>query len=273
MMVWLNGALTDHAGARLRPDDRGFTLGDGLFETLAVRDGRALRVAAHLARLRGGCETLALTLPVPDETLAAALADVAAANQVDNGTLRLTVTRGPAPRGVRPPANPAPTVLVTAARTELAPPSAASVVIAESTRRNAFSPLARIKSLNYLDGIVAAIEAARRGADDALLLNTAGNLAEATAANLFAVIDGVALTPPVADGVLPGLMRAAVLEATAGAERSLAPDDLAAASEVFLTNVGGVRPVIRIDGATVGRGRPGPVWASLGGLILGRERP
>ena len=134
-------------------------------------------------------------------------------------------------------------------------------------------PLSRLKSLNYLDAVIASMESQRRGADDALLLNTAGTLAEATAANLFAVIDGVAVTPPIADGALPGLMRAAALDVLEAEERSLTPAALETASEVFLTNVNGVRPVVRLDGRPVGRGRPGPVWASLGGLILGRERP
>ncbi|MDX9859327.1 MAG: aminotransferase class IV [Rhodospirillales bacterium] len=271
MTIWLDGALTTLDAARLRADDRGFTLGDGLFETLAVRDGVVLRAAAHLARLRSGCTELGLPLGHADDALTEALAQVAAGMQT--GTLRLTVSRGPAPRGLRPPAAPSPTVLVTAAPAPLVPPAPATVVIAATTRRNEHSPLSRLKSLNYLDGVIAWMEASRRGADDALLLNTRGAVAEATAANLFAVIDGVAVTPPVADGALPGLMRAAVRDLLDAEERSLTPADLDAASEFFLTNVSGIRPVVRLDGRPVGRGRPGPVWASLGGLILGRQRP
>lgn len=273
MTVWLNGTLMTLAEARLRPDDRGFTLGDGLFETLAVRDGAPLRVGAHLGRLRGGCETLALPLAYADDVLRDALAAVAAQAAGATGTLRLTVSRGPAPRGVAPPEVPAPTVLITAAPASLAPPAPAAVAIAAVTRRNEHSPLARLKSLNYLDGVLARQEAARRGADDALMLNTAGAVAEATAANLFAVIDGRAVTPPVADGALPGLMRAAVAKMLGAEERTLTPADLDAASEIVLTNVTGIRPVVRLDGRPVGAGRPGPLWASLGGMVLGRERP
>jgi len=273
MTVWLNGTLTTLAAARLRPDDRGFTLGDGLFETLAVRDGAPLRIDAHLARLRAGCQTLALPLPYADDALGDALAAVAAQAAGATGTLRLTVSRGPAPRGVAPPEVPAPTVLITAASAPLAPPAPAALVIAAVTRRNEHSPLARLKSLNYLDGVLARQEAARRGADDALVLNTAGAVAEATAANLFAVIGGRAVTPPVADGALPGLMRRTVMAVLGAEERTLRPADLEAASEMVLTNVAGVRPVVKLDGRPVGRGRPGPLWASLGGLILGRETP
>ena len=271
MTIWLDGTLIPLESARLRPDDRGFTLGDGLFETLAIRDRKVLRVTAHLARLRAGCAELALPLPYADDALAEALAQVAAG--METGTARLTVSRGPAPRGLRPPATPSPTVLIAAAPAALAPPAPAAVAIATATRRNQHSPLARLKSLNYLDGIIALMEATRRGADDALLLNTAGTLVEATAANLFAVIEGVAVTPPIADGALPGLMRAAVRDVLNATERSLTPADLEAASEIFLTNVAGIRPVVRLEDRPVGRGRPGPVWASLGGLILGRDRP
>ncbi|WP_316975883.1 aminotransferase class IV [Shumkonia mesophila] len=271
MTIWLDGTLIPLESARLRPDDRGFTLGDGLFETLAIRDRTVLRVPAHLARLRAGCAELALPLPYGDDALAEALTRVAAG--METGTARLTVSRGPAPRGLKPPEKPLPTVLITATPASLAPPAPAAVVIAATTRRNSHSPLARLKSLNYLDGIIALMEAHRRGADDALLLNTAGTLAEATAANLFAVIEGVAVTPPIADGALPGLMRAAARDVLNATERSLTAADLEAASEIFLTNVTGIRPVVRLEDRPVGRGRPGPVWASLGGLVLGRERP
>lgn len=271
MTIWLDGALTTLESARLRPDDRGFTLGDGLFETLAIRDRTVLRVPAHLARLRAGCAELAVPLPYADEALAEALTEVAA--ETETGTARLTVSRGPAPRGLKPPETPSPTVLISAAPAPLAPPAPAAVVIAATTRRNPHSPLARLKSLNYLDGVIALMEARRRGADDALLLNPAGALAEATAANLFAVIEGVAVTPPIADGALPGLMRAAVRDLLNAEERSLDPADIEYASEIFLTNVTGIRPVVRLEGRAVGKGRPGPAWASLGGLILGRERP
>ncbi len=271
MKVWLNGGLVDAEAARIRPDDRGFTLADGLFETMALRDGAICRQDAHLARLRAACEILGLTLPLSDGALWAALAETVAANGLSDATLRLTVTRGPAPRGLRPPEAPEPTVLIAAAEWPPGSPDPVTAVIARDTRRNEHSPLARVKSMNYGDGILAAREAAGRGADDALLLNTAGNLAEATAANLFAVIGTQTVTPPVRDGALPGVMRAVVMAELGAAERSLPPAALEAAREVFLTSASGIRPVVRIDGGEVGTGRPGLVWRSLGGLIEGRE--
>lgn len=272
MKVWLNGDVTE-AGTVIRFDDRGFTLGDGLFETLAVRDGEPVLVEAHLRRLRHGCESLVFPSIYSGDVLREAMAATIAANGIVHGVLRLTVTRGPTRRGLLPPEATAPTVLMTAEPTPPVPPAPARVVTAGESRRNEHSALSRIKSLNYLDGILAAMEAKRRGAEDALLLNTAGALAEATASNLFAVLDGRAVTPPVADGALPGIMRAVVRELLDADERTLRPDDLTAAAEVFLTNSAGIRPVVLIDDRPVGTGKPGPVWASLGGLALGRSQP
>ena len=273
MKVWLNGEILPAKAARIAPDDRGLLLGDGLFETLAVRDGTPLRVAAHLDRLMRSCEVLDLPLPYSAARLGEALAQVTSANGLAHGALRLTVTRGPAPRGLRPPAEQRPTVLISASASAAGAPEPATAIIAQTVRRNEHSPLSRIKSMNYLDGVLAQIEAARRGADDALLLNTAGLVAEATMASVFVVLDQRVVTPRPEDGVLPGIMRAAVIEATGAEDAPISPSDLAAASEVFLSNVSGVVPIVRIDGGAVGDGRPGPVWHGLGGLITGHERP
>lgn len=244
MRLWLDGGLVDEAEACISPLDRGFTLGDGLFETLRVTGGAVLRLEAHLARLAAGTRVLGLPLPAFD--LAAALAATAAANGLAEGALRLTISRGPGPRGVLPPASPLPTVVITAA--PLPPPlPPARLVIAESTRRNDRSPLARVKSLNYLDNILARQEAAGRGTDDAVLLNTRDRVAETSIANLFAVVAGELVTPPVSEGVLPGVMRAAVL-AEGARERPLTPADLATASEIFLTSALGIRSVRALKG-------------------------
>lgn len=244
MKLFLNGALMDAEAAAVSPMDRGFTLADGLFETLAVRDGRILRLDAHLDRLARGAAVLGLPLPARDG-LATALKAVRAENALAAGSLRLTVTRGCGPRGVLPPPEPRPTVLVTAA--PAGPPlPPARLVTATVTRRNAASPLSRIKSLNYGDNILARQEAAARGTDDAVLLNTEGRIAETSIANLFAVIDGVLLTPPVRDGVLPGVMRAELLRAGAR-EAPLRPEDLARASEIVLTSALGLRSVAALD--------------------------
>lgn len=244
MRLFLGTALVEEAEAAISPFDRGFTLGDGLFETLRVTGGKVLRVNAHLARLAAGATVLGMPPPALD--LAAALAQTAGANGLSEGVLRLTLTRGIGPRGVLPPADPNPTLVITAAPLAPALP-AARLVIAQGTRRNDRSPLAQVKSLNYLDGILARQEGARRGADDAILLNTHDGVAETSIANLFAVIDGTLATPPLSEGVLPGVMRAAVIAAGA-TERPLTVDDLAQAEEILLTSALGIRSVAMLEG-------------------------
>lgn len=247
MKIWLNGSIEDADRAGISPADRGFTLGDGVFETLQVRDGAALRLDAHLARLRRGASVIGLSLPRMD--YAGAVAATLEANGLREAALRLTLTRGPAPRGVLPPANPTPTLLISAGSLpELTP---VRLVLARVTRRNEFSPLASIKSLNYLDSILARQEAAARGADDAVMLNTQGRLAETTMANLFLVMNDALVTPPVRDGALPGIMRAEVLRAGAE-ERSLLPGDMAGAREVFITTSLGIRSVDEVEGRPLG---------------------
>lgn len=265
-MLWLNGELVEADRARIDPGDRGFTLGDGLFETLRVVAGAPLHLERHLARLHDGARVLDLPLPISDTALGDAMTALIAANGPEVGSLRLTVSRGVGPRGLAPPAKPTPTLLMTVAPASLAPPKPARLITAQATRRNEHSPLSRLKTLNYLDSILARQEAVRRGADDALMLNTAGRVAETPVANLFAVIDGYLLTPPLADGVLPGIRRGLIMENEAAEERSLSPADLAQAREIFLSNSLGITPVIEIDGQSVGCGTPGPVYTALHAL-------
>ncbi len=259
MKVYLNGSLLDQDAARIDPSDRGLTLADGVYETIAVKGGAPLRLPAHLARLGDGAAVTGLKAPFRDHDLAAAMADVVEANAISEGVLRLTLTRGPGPRGILPPAPPQPTLLITGTSLDLTPPDKVTAVIATSTRRNEHSALSRIKTTNCLDAILAAREASQRKADDALLLNTAGNLAEAAVANLFLVVDGRVVTPPVEDGALPGIMRAVVMKTLGAAERTLGPGDIDKATEAFLTSSLGIRPLVEVDGVAVGDGRPGPV--------------
>lgn len=243
MKCLLNGQILDAAAATIAVTDRGFTLGDGLFETIRVRQGRMQRLPAHVARLTRGAQLLGI--PLPDGELLETLELVRTANAMDDGVLRLTLTRGSGPRGVLPPAKPEPTLLVTPAPMA-PPPPPARLVFATTTRRNDMSPLAGVKSLNYLDNILARQEAATRQADDAVLLNTRGQIAEISIANIFAVIEGCLLTPPVRDGALPGVMRAAMLGQGAR-EQSLLPEDLTRADEIFLTSSLGIRPVRELE--------------------------
>lgn len=254
MKIYLNDALIDQDKACINPLDRGLLLGDGLFETIRVEAGVPMRLDSHLNRLRHGCEVLEMPFP---KGLKPALAETISANDLTNGVLRLTVTRGPGPRGVLPLPKAQPTVMITGVEYEIRSAEPMTAIVAKTTRRNEFSPLSQCKSLNFLDNIIARQEADSRGADEALLLNTGGTLAEATAANLFLVIDGTLVTPPVFDGALPGVMREEVLPDAR--ELTLALGDLARASEAFLTNSLGVRPLVAVDGKPIGEGITGPV--------------
>jgi branched-chain amino acid aminotransferase len=246
-LAWLNGTLMAPDQATIAANDRGFLLGDGLFETLRAEHGAPLHTARHLARLRDGAATLAIPLPWTDAALAGAMVVVAAAVPHNEAAIRLTLTRGPAPRGILPPEKPVPTCLITAAPLPPIPPPA-RVVIATVTRRNEHSPLSRIKTLNYLDSIMARQEAERLGADDAILLNAAGRVAEATAGTLFIKLGDETVTPPVSEGALPGIARALLLESGAATERPLTRADLASAHAAFIANSLHSRPIKWLDG-------------------------
>ncbi len=262
MKVWQDGKLVEAGEARIAPFDRGFCLGDGVAESLRAQNGKVLRVASHLARLHSGAGALGITIPCSDKEIVEALSATLAANGLVQGMLRLMISRGPAPGGLATPERAYPTMVILAGPAASEPPPARAI-IATVTRRNEFSPTARFKTLNDLDNVLARREAEQLGADDALLLNSQGRLAESTIANLFLVIDGDVLTPPVTEGALPGVMRAEVIDRLGAATAQLNPADLASASEAFLTNAGGVRALVAVDGRLIGNGREGLVTTRL----------
>lgn len=254
MTVWLDGALLPDTAAAFPIEDRGLLLGEGLFETLLAWDGTVLEGDAHLARLARSAGILGLPLAWSPAALAEAMVEVLKANALDGGrgVLRLTLTGGDGPRGLLPLAVPRPRLLITARRADALPTEPAAVVIAPFTV-SAASPLRGHKTLSALEQVLARRYAAAAGAQEALLLNSIGHLVEASAANLFLVRDGALLTPPLADGALPGITRARVLAlaAEAGvpatADRSLSIEDLVSADEAFLTSsLVGLRGIARL---------------------------
>ncbi len=254
MIVWLNGALAGAEVARIDPRDRGLLLGDGLFETLLARGGRAVFLEAHAARLAAGCGFLGLPRPPSARRLAAACGALLEANGLARSprvALRVTLTRGPGPRGLPPPKKTKTTLMISASAIPAAPP-AQSVVLA-APRRNEFSPVSRLKALGSLDNILAREEARSRGADEALLLDTAGRLSCAGAANVFLWEKDRLVTPAEECGILPGVTRAVVLGLAKRlrldvGEELIAPRRLARADGAFLTNsLIGVMPVSRIE--------------------------
>lgn len=246
-IVWLNGALLPAGNARIDPTDRGFTLGDGVFETMRAEAGLPLHASLHFARLRAGAAMLGINVPWSDDELLDAVRHVAHANDLVAAALRVTLTRGPAPRGVLPAPNGAPTLLITAGPLPALPPPA-RVIVSALTRRNEHSPLSRIKSLNYLDSILARQEAQTAGADDALLLNGRGDLAEATSSNVFLRLEGKWVTPRIADGALPGVARHLLLHAGFAVEACISADSLGRAEMGFMTNSLARRDIGSLDG-------------------------
>ena len=268
--VWLNGRMIDPATARIDPTDRGFSLADGVFETLRVEHGTPVDAALHWQRLATGAAVLGLEAPEPAR-LDAAAAELIAANRIADAALRVTLTRGPGPRGLAPPAAPSPTLLIVASPLPPSPPPARAAVV--SIRRNEHSPTSRIKSLAYLDQILALREAHAQGRDEAIMLGTAGWIACASAGNLFVRHGDGLRTPSGAHGALGGITRARVLAARLPfdlAEAGITVAELRRADEVMITSsLVGVRSVIEVDGVRIGDGRPGPA-ATLLRRALGR---
>ena len=252
--ISLNGQLfkgSELEMAHISPADRGLLLGDGLFETLPILKGQALWWDRHRSRLLTAADTIGLALEAGQ--LDDIVAQMERASDEAPSILRLTVTRGSGGRGLLPPHPAAPMMMATLAPLSLGFPFQDVRLVTSPIRRNETSPTASIKALAYLDNILATKDAEVRGADDALLLNTADRVASTTISNLF-MVDGVTLvTPPISDGVLPGILRQVLLEQAPRLgltvlERSIGPAELKKADGLFLTNsLRIIRRVTRLD--------------------------
>ncbi len=262
--IHLNGRLMDSSAARIDPSDRGMLLADGLFETLRVYGGRPFQLDAHLTRLAAGASALGIPIPVTG-TVAAAVAETLGANGHAEASLRITLTRGPGLRGLLPPPDPSPTLLIVSHPLDGASPNPMSAHVS-TIRRNEHSPLSRLKSLAYLDNVLALREAAAAGCDEALLLNTAGRLAGGSRSNLFLVLEGRLVTPPPSEGVLAGIARQTIMDLAAACGMEVREDGLALAhidqaSEALICNsLLEVRPLSRIGSRAFA---PGTVGAEL----------
>jgi branched-chain amino acid aminotransferase len=270
-LIWLDGGLVDRATARFDPGDRGLLLGDGLFETILVRSGHAQHLEMHLQRLGDSASRLGIPLPIDAPGIAVAVDHLLTAKALHNGpaALRITLTRGAGYRGLLPPDAPQPHLLMTATPYHR-PDQTGFTACLVSVRRNEGSPLSRIKSLNYLDNVLALQEAVAAGADEGLLCNNAGFLCCGSRTNLFVVRKGRLLTPPLTDGVLDGIQRRIVLQRATEArypvlEQSLTPTDLSDIDEAFVTNsLLGIMPLTRIEERDLAIG---PVTRALIDLI------
>jgi branched-chain amino acid aminotransferase len=269
MKVWIDGAIVEGSQARIPVTDHGFLYGDGVFEGMRVYSRRIFRFDDHLSRLASGARCLGLTIPGGVEAVRRIVIDTARAHARHDAYLRLIVTRGEGPLGVDPTSCTNPRIVCIADQVSLYPEEklrSGIALVTSSLRKPAPDVLdPRVKSLNYLNNALAKQEARRQGADEALLLNAAGQVVEASVANVFAVRAGRLLTPPASDGALEGLTRDTVLglageQRIPAEERSLGRFDLLAAEEVFLTGSGArIVAVGSLDGLSIGKGGPGPI--------------
>lgn len=259
MIAFLNGRFVHEARAVVSAFDRGFLYGDGVFETLRIVRGLPFQWDAHLARLARGADLLGILAPLTAGELRLAAARLVALNAMADSVLRITLTRGAGPRGYSPKGANAPTlVLALHPAPRLAAPKPQRVrLITAAIRLAADDPLAAVKTCNKLPHILARAEAEAAGAEDALLLNTRGEIAEATASNIFWFERERLLTPSSRTGSLPGITRGIVCELARGLGLRSAvvdklPGALRKASGVFLTNsVSGIVEVSRLDGVRV----------------------
>jgi branched-chain amino acid aminotransferase len=271
-VCWRNGQIVPLEQATVSVFDHGLLYGDGVFEGIRFYNGRAFRLQAHLERLFLSARAIALSIPYSIEQLTHAVIETISAAPEINGYLRLVVTRGPGPLGIDPSRCHSPVVFVIADRLQLVSErvrsEGAKVIIAATRRLGADGLDPRIKSLNYLNHILARMESTHAGADEAILLNNAGRIAEGSADNIFIVQRGELLTPPVIEGALDGITRQVVLElaeklSIKAREIPLAPYDLFTADECFLTGTGAeLIPVGYADGRKIPE-CPGPIYSRL----------
>ncbi|WP_233838459.1 aminotransferase class IV [Paraburkholderia sp. ZP32-5] len=237
-MMWFNGAITEHSEGRFDLSDRGLLLADGVFETVLVLDGRAVLLDEHLRRLASGCHQLQISW---DPAIAAKAVNELVAAAPGDAVIRVTVTRGQGPRGLLPSAHARATVFASRAEWQLQLAFASRTLALSPIRRNASSPLSRIKSLAYLDNVLALMDAQKQGADDALLLNAEGHVACSSMANVFVLQGDTMLTPSLQTGVLDGITRGLVIRLAPLAgltvrEAAFDVEQLRRADAVFLTN-------------------------------------
>jgi branched-chain amino acid aminotransferase len=273
LKVWIDGKLYDKDDAKVSVYDHGLLYGDGVFEGIRVYSGRIFEADAHLERLWASAKAIRLTIPLSREQMRAAMEETVRANNFRDCYMRLVVTRGVGYLGLNPNKCPAPTVIIITDTIDMYPrdmyEKGMAVITASVIRNhpNALSP--RIKSLNYLNNILAKIEAVDAGVSEAIMLNHEGNVAECTGDNLFIVRGGVVLTPGTADGILEGITRKVIIELSHKLdiptfEKTLQRHDLYIADECFLTgSAAEVIPVTKIDGRSIGSGEPGPVTRKL----------
>jgi branched-chain amino acid aminotransferase len=267
--IYIDGKFCSEANAKISVFDHGLLYGDGIFEGIRFYNGRVFRLEEHLERLWDSARSIMLEIPMSRREMTGALLETIRQNDLREGYIRLVVTRGIGNLGLNPAQCKRPSVIIIVATIALYPAEVYQrglTVVTCATRRTSPSSLnPAVKSLNYLNNVMARIEANLAGADEALMLNDAGNVAECTADNLFIIKHGQIFTPPISAGALRGITRSVVFEIAAElgikiAEADITRHDVFTANECFLTGTAAeVIPVVKADGRLIGNGKPGSI--------------
>ena len=273
MKIYIDGQFYSEADAKISVFDHGLLYGDGVFEGIRMYHNRVFKLKEHIERLFWSAKALLLDIQMTPEEVAAATVETCRQNGLRDGYIRLVVTRGKGTLGLDPRKCPKPSVIIIATTIQLYPDKTytdgLTIVTVPTTRNtvNAINPA--IKSLNYLNNVLARIEANNAGVEEAIMLNSDGFVAECTADNVFIVQKGKLYTPPLSAGALYGITRNTVLDCARAlgsptGEPNLSRYDLYIADEMFVTGTAAeMVPVVKVDGRAIGTGKPGPITAKL----------
>ena len=273
MLIYIDGEFLPKAAAKVSVFDHGLLYGDGVFEGIRSYNGRVFKLDEHLERLYDSAKSIMLQIPIPIETMKETVLETLRRNHLSEAYIRLVVTRGVGDLGLDPDKCPKPSIIIIADKIALYPQKfyeEGLEIVTVSIRRNyseAINP--RIKSLNYLNNILAKIEGKQSGAEEVLMLNAEGYVVECSGDNIFWVKNDVIVTPPVHMGILDGVTRNSVIDLARDAgmrveERVFTRHDLYIADECFLTGTAAeVIPVVKIDRRAIGDGQPGKVTEKL----------
>ena len=273
MKIWLDEKLVEEQDAKISVFDHGLLYGDGVFEGIRFYNGRVFRLEEHISRLYDSARAILLNMPWTQEQVCQFTVDTIKANGLSDGYVRLVVTRGTGGLGLNPYLCERPSMFIIASTISLYPEeyytNGLAIITCATRRPTPAALMPQVKSLNYLNNIMAKVEAIQSGAMEAVMLNEQGYVAECTGDNLFLLKNGKLLTPPVSDGALDGVTRRVILELAdqlgiPWAEQTLTRYDIFVADECFLTGTAAeVIPVISLDRRPIGEGVPGPLTAKF----------
>jgi len=273
MIIYIDGKFYSERDARISVLDHGLLYGDGIFEGIRAYNSRVFRLKEHIDRLFYSAKAILLTMPMSPEELTRAVVQTCRRNKLRDGYIRLVVTRGVGTLGLNPNRCKNPTVIIIAGKIQLYPAELykrGMEIVTVPTVRNLHSALnPAIKSLNYLNNILAKIEANSAGCEEAVMLNSEGYISECTGDNIFITKGNQLMTPPLSAGALYGITRRVVMEIAEESglkvsEPNLTRYDLFNADECFLTGTGAeVVPIVKIDERVIGSGKPGPITGRL----------